>query len=425
MTTQLTDYAGLYNDYWSREDRWESHSFRDADALVNQILSLGGKGVLDVGCGMGKLVHTMRGRGIDAQGLDIAQRVVDEGNRQSPDAFHVGSILEIPFEDDSFDTVVCTDVLEHLDRNDVPQALAELSRVCSGSLYATIATRMDRDKFWHLTVEKRKWWEDQLFNTGMRKHAAMLALVPYEELEDERLQVTVILEKIPQAALEKYPLAALAAERDLHMDMMRESGRRSDAHIARYELARQYVKPGAVILDVACGLGYGAAVLCHETQVERIIGVDNSPYAADYATANFGPGRPAEFRLGDAMDLSFLEDSSVDLVVSMETIEHLEDPEGFLAQIHRVLRTGGRVVASIPNEWLDETGNDPNPHHLHVYDWNKLREQIERQFMLDGAFAQTAGGGMKFHDAVRRIAKIDPKSPGDVQAEWWLAVGLK
>ena len=393
--------------------------------MVDQILALGGRRVLDVGCGMGKLVHTMRGRGIDALGPDIAPRVVDEGNRQSPGAFALGSILEIPFEDGAFDTVVCTDVLEHLDESDVPQALGELSRVCRGSLYATIATRMDRDKFWHLTVESRKWWEDGFFKIGMRKHAAMLALTPYESLEDERLQVTVILEKMPVAAFEKYPLEALASERDLHMDMMRESGRRSDAHIARYELARHYAKPGAVVLDVACGLGYGAAVLCHDTRVERVIGVDNSPYAIDYGKANFQPGRPVEFRLGDAMDFSFLDDSSVDLVVSMETIEHLEDPEGFLAGIHRVLRPGGRVIASIPNEWLDETGNDPNPHHLHVYDWNKLREQIERWFTLDAAFAQTAGGGMKFHDAVRRITKIDPQSPADIQAEWWLAVGLK
>ncbi len=68
----MPDYASMYDEYWSRPDRWQSHSFIDADSIVDQILKLGGGRMLDVGCGMCLLVLTLRERGIDARGLDVA-----------------------------------------------------------------------------------------------------------------------------------------------------------------------------------------------------------------------------------------------------------------------------------------------------------------------------------------------------------------
>ncbi len=52
----MPDYAGMYQDYWIRPDRWQSHSFDDAETLVDQILTLGTGTMLDVGCGMGGIV---------------------------------------------------------------------------------------------------------------------------------------------------------------------------------------------------------------------------------------------------------------------------------------------------------------------------------------------------------------------------------
>jgi 2-polyprenyl-3-methyl-5-hydroxy-6-metoxy-1,4-benzoquinol methylase len=422
----MPDYAGMYEEYWIRPDRWGSHSFEDADAVVEQVLKLGGGTMLDVGCGMGLLVHLLRGRGIDARGLDVARCAVDEGNRRAPGCFELGSILDIPHPDDSFDTVVCTDVLEHLVEPDVPRALSELYRVTRRSLFATIATRLDRDGIWHLTVKDRQWWEKRLLEAGFRKHPATQQVLGYEAIESETLQLTAACQKVPSPVLDRYPLGSLQAERDLHMDMLRESGRRSDAHIARYELARDYIAAGEVVLDVTCGLGYGSAVLCAGTGAARAIGVDNSRFAVEYARANYGAPHPTEFRLGDAADLGFLNDRSVDVAVSLETLEHLPQPETFLAQVKRVLRPGGRVMVSVPNEWTDETGRDPNPHHLHVYDWPRLRTQMGQFFDVEAAFAQVAGGGMKLHDGLRRLRQIDPaqREPNE-PAEWWLAVGVK
>ncbi|MFN7139858.1 MAG: class I SAM-dependent methyltransferase, partial [Limisphaerales bacterium] len=139
------DYKSEYDEYWSRSDRWGSHSFASGDLLAEQILSVCGRGkTLDVGFGMGLLVRTLVGKGVDADGIDIAQKPVDEANKVLPGRFKVGSILNIPFPDNTFETVISTDCLEHIAEEDVPKALAELCRVTRRSAFICLATTPDR-----------------------------------------------------------------------------------------------------------------------------------------------------------------------------------------------------------------------------------------------------------------------------------------
>ena len=99
--------------------------------------------------------------------------------------------------------MICTDVLEHLAERDVPKAISELHRVTRRSVFATIATRPDRDNTWHLTVKDRAWWEDRLFEAGFRKHPAMRQIVGDKTIEQDELQITVAHQKIPPAVLER------------------------------------------------------------------------------------------------------------------------------------------------------------------------------------------------------------------------------
>ena len=268
----------------------------------------------------------------------------------------------------------------------------------------------------------RSWWDRTFFAAGFRKHPATQHLVEFEALESEGDRIEVAYERIPPDALQRFPLETLAAERDLHMDMLRESGRRSDAHIARYALAGGLVHDRGLVLDVSCGLGYGAAILAERTGVGRVIGVDNSRYAVEYAQASYGVADRVSFRLGDATDLGFLDDGSVDLVVSFETLEHLREPRRLLAEARRVLRPGGRIIVSVSNDWTDETGRDPNPRHLHEYDWAKLEHQLAEHFQLEAAWSQIAGGGMKLTRRPRSLRRVDPHAASTCEAEWWLAM---
>src|SRR4051812_19679346 len=315
------DYQREYEEYWSRADRWGSHSFEDPEQIADHILGICGNGkILDVGFGMGLLVRTLLKRGVDVHGMDVARRVVEEAEQFAPGRFKVGSILEMPYPDAAFQTVISTDCLEHIAEADVPRALAELYRVTQRHVFIQLATTQDRDKRWHLTIRDRAWWETCFFEAGFRKHPGIQTVLPYESLETEDRQITLIFEKIPGAALEQYPLAALRAERDLHMDMLREHGRRSDAHIARYTLARQYLPKEGLVLDAACGLGYGSATLAQAGNSVRVVGIDSSAFAVDYASRNFRPYLPnVEFRQGDVCELGDFADGSVGLVVSFET----------------------------------------------------------------------------------------------------------
>jgi ubiquinone/menaquinone biosynthesis C-methylase UbiE len=422
------NYSREYDEYWSRADRWQSHSFEDPVAIAGQVEQLCGRGsLLDVGCGMGLLVRTLAARGIDAHGVDPAARPIEEGNRQLAGRFHSGSILLLPFPDNSFDTVSSTDCLEHIAEADVPAALRELHRVARRFAFIQLATKPDRDGRWHLCVHDRTWWEAQFFNAGFRKHPLSQIAVPYEALENEHWQITLLFEKIPAEALSSYPLAALQAERDLHMDMLREPGRRSDAHIARYILACEHVPSTGLVLDAACGLGYGSAILVQSAPGVKVVGIDNGDFAIPYATKNFCPYLPnLAFRQGDVCDLSAYGDSSVDLVVSFETVEHLREPGHFLKEVRRVLKPGGRFLCSVPNLWVDETGKDPNPWHFHVFDFPKLAGLCSEHFDVRDVYRQTAGGGMKLSKAPRRLRKMNlPVTSGEDEAEWWLLAGEK
>ncbi len=420
-----TDYQAQYDGYWKSTDRI-GESSGDMDRIAEQIVMTCGIGrTLDVGSGEGLLVASLLRRGVDAYGVDVSEVVTARCNNRMPDRFTHGSVLALPFEDASFQTVVSTDCMEHLAPEDVPKALKEIHRVASRFVFLQLATTLDRDGHWHLTVEGRAWWEAKCFEAGFRKHPAYYEVNDYESLNVDGWQILIPLEKIPVAALEKYPLAALAEERSLHMDMLRETGRRSDGHVFHYQFASKYIRPGDVVLDAACGLGYGSHVLFSNSFAKRVIGVDLSSYAVDYASLMYG-SESLTFVEASAENLSFLDDNSVDLISSFETLEHVKDPKALLTEFNRVLKPTGRLIVSVPNLWVDETGKDPNPWHFHVYDWSVLNEQLSQHFLVDERFNQVAGGGFKLSQSPRIFRSfINRESGEDVESEWCVAVAFK
>lgn len=265
----------------------------------------------------------------------------------------------------------------------------------------------------------RKPLEDQLFAQGWRRHPAGLAVQDYEHMRDDLLPRHAIYQRIPAATASEWPVTELLKQRSLHMDMLRESGPRADAHVARYALAATLVRSGDTVLDCACGLGYGSAVISATTQAANVIGIDLDAGTVAYANANYG-GQNLRFEVGDAAALVHIPDASVDFIVSMETIEHVEDWKAVAREFARVLKPDGRLIASVPDRWMDETGNDPNPYHHHVFDWNKLRDGLADDFVLESRYVQTAPGGFKWPQTPRQLKRVPFDSP--VEGEWILVV---
>lgn len=126
-------------------------------------------------------------------------------------------------------------------------------------------------------------------------------------------------------------------------------------HLERYEFAGLHLVPGSV-LDIACGVGYGTALLSQNPQTRQALGVDVAPSAIAYAVRRYASERVC-FVCADA--LSFSSPQPFDNVVSLETIEHVDDPRALFAHLVSLLASGGRLVASVPVT----PSVDANPHH--------------------------------------------------------------
>lgn len=157
-------------------------------------------------------------------------------------------------------------------------------------------------------------------------------------------------------------------------------------HYHRYLLAREFCR-GRDVLDIACGEGYGAALL---SQVARaVVGVDNVPSVIEAARAEFA--RPnLRYETGDARAIP-LADGSVDVVVCFETLEHITEHDLFLTELRRVLRPGGLVVISTPDrDSYRPSGTPPNPFHLRELSRDEFDTLLRRHFSHAAYAAQRA-----------------------------------
>jgi SAM-dependent methyltransferase len=152
-------------------------------------------------------------------------------------------------------------------------------------------------------------------------------------------------------------------------------------HWHRYAYARRYAA-GRRVLDAACGEGYGTALLA-EVAAETT-GIDIDRVTVAHARDAYGLGAKPRFITGSVTALPF-PSASFDVVVSFETIEHLNagDQPRMLGEFARVLSAEGLLVLSSPNRrsYSDRRGYR-NPFHRHELD----REQLAR--LLDADFPQ-------------------------------------
>ncbi len=155
---------------------------------------------------------------------------------------------------------------------------------------------------------------------------------------------------------------------------------RRSFHLERYHLARTYVE-GRDVLDLACGTGYGSAILAEAAR--SVTGVDFSSDAVAYARKKYASGK-VRFEVGFA-ELTTLVPASFDAVVSFETLEHLISPEKGIAEYRRLMRPDAMLIASVPNNW------GYTSHHFVDFNYGLLREMIGAAFGEASYFYQNSG----------------------------------
>lgn len=154
------------------------------------------------------------------------------------------------------------------------------------------------------------------------------------------------------------------------------SGQIEVEHYHRYLMAQQFCVD-RVVLDVASGEGYGAALIAQVAQFVQ--GVDIDADTVNHAAREFI--RPnLRFTRGDATQLP-VEDHSFDTFLSFETIEHVEDHDAFLSEIKRSLRSDGLLIISSPDKDVYSAAGEPdNPFHVHELTRINFLELLQKKF---------------------------------------------
>jgi ubiquinone/menaquinone biosynthesis C-methylase UbiE len=132
-------------------------------------------------------------------------------------------------------------------------------------------------------------------------------------------------------------------------------------HWHRYHFAAAFVA-GRRVLDVACGEGYGSALLARKAV--HVTGVDVSKAAVDHAAATYAAISNLRFVEGSCARLP-MEDASVDVAVSFETLEHITGQAEFMAELARVLKPAGLLLMSCPNK-IEYTDRRQYRNEFHV-----------------------------------------------------------
>lgn len=198
-------------------------------------------------------------------------------------------------------------------------------------------------------------------------------------------------------------------------------------HVARYRWAARMVQDRSV-LDVACGTGYGVVIL-RRGGARTIVSADLSHDALRFGVSSYSilPVR------ADA-NLLPVRDAVFQVVVSLETIEHLDDQEGFAQEVYRVLRPGGHFLVSTPNS---RRSSGTNPYHVHEFTLEELSDLLRRAGLpVEGIWRQKhwnlpfrllarVPGVGRLSWVFERRARVTARGPRGGEPMYWLLLASK
>ena len=141
------------------------------------------------------------------------------------------------------------------------------------------------------------------------------------------------------------------------------------------------------MIDMACGEGYGSAVLAGTA--DSVLGVDANPEAHEHARLRY---RSDGLRFERGLVETYGEPDSAEAVVFLQTIEHVQDPAAVLRHFATLLVPGGVAYVSTPNVLTlagEGAEKSDNPWHIKEYraeEFRALCESVFDQVELLGVF---------------------------------------
>ena len=159
-------------------------------------------------------------------------------------------------------------------------------------------------------------------------------------------------------------------------------------HMHRYTAVAPLLSE-KVVLDAACGTGYGSNMLAKTAK--KVCGIDISNEAIAYAKENFGSTQNVEYQIGNITQIPY-PDNTFDVVVSFETIEHINEElqHLFIKEIRRVLKKNGILIMSTPNKeiYTIQQGNRATEWHVKEFMEEEYHDFIQSEFRYVKYFQQ-------------------------------------
>jgi len=145
MPQDIDESRKFYRDFFGEESDISYDNKQRYDilfSLINDASVDGGSRVLDVGAGSGRISQFLNERFDDVVSMDIVISSLLEDTLESSQVDAVeGALPSLPFNDETFDLVVCSEVLEHIPTRDAQyDAIRDLARVTRGSGHIVLTT---------------------------------------------------------------------------------------------------------------------------------------------------------------------------------------------------------------------------------------------------------------------------------------------
>ena len=176
-----------YHAFYEGGDGQKKWKQSIAELVKVKVQEINPNRVLDAGCGSSPNINYIPA--VEKVGMDINEKALEYMKKHSDAKFVVGSVLEMPFHDNSFDCVMCIEVLEHLYPTEVDKAISEICRVLVSGGYAIIATPNYASLSWNLLektqklLQPKEWTSDHHTQFNHRLLSGMCLKKGLEEIE--------------------------------------------------------------------------------------------------------------------------------------------------------------------------------------------------------------------------------------------------
>ena len=148
-------------------------------------------------------------------------------------------------------------------------------------------------------------------------------------------------------------------------------------------LAKQYAQ-GKHVLDLACGEGYGSALLAQSAS--QVLGIGDCPEAVAHASAKY-QGKNLSFEVGSVERVP--ANDLFDMIVCFEALEHIANHDVLCKEVKRLLKPHGIFLISTPNKPVySKNGKTQNPYHVKELDLTELQILLSRSFQHQYLYGQ-------------------------------------